>query len=1336
MPPQLEPTSVPSGRSQVFLSYGHDPDCTELARRLRDKLEPEFRVWMDESPRDGLGIRFGDDWRNEILKGIKESDCMLALLSAHSSRKPGVCREEVALALGPLKSYVYTVLVQPVSDVRPPLILSQRQWLDMQEWRQKLSGPDFDAWFEEKVTQILDALRRKSGFTGEMAELQRTLNPLSQVSNMRAAEQGFVGRQWLLGRLGEGRPPAGRAQEPGEEPLGEIERWAIEEPHKRVFWLCADPGWGKSAVMGRLAHAQRARVLAVHFCRHDEEDSRQPHRVIPSLAYQMASQLDDYRGQLLEIVRLRNDWTTASAGDLFRQLIEEPLAHCIEGGRADAEETDGHPKGQYQRRLIVIDALDECLDASERSEFLDVLSERIRTLPEWLGLVISSRKEHAVVSRFRDFGIFEPSAFEESNLADLKLYARDWLQRLSDSGSLPGADLERAFASVSTASGGSFLYLKQLERAVEEGVIQARDLLSTDLLPPSLGKMYRRWFEKKFAFCEAYESEARPLLELMVAAREPIPVSLVEIVLNWEKRKRKRTEEKLGSLIRNEGGRLHFFHKSLADWLLDEDAAGSDWMVEEKDGHCKFAGELLKTWKSWQLPATPIPGAQTPGAFGDWSEDASEYALRHLPHHLLQAGQRDSHAAQLTDFTFAIKRCHPRVIEWFLADYRNAQSERFTPALQCWAETISKHDGEFRGSCEEWPPSRVLLQLAQRHGDDSPLTQAAQEWMDQGRCNWPWMARTSRPVDFRSQQKTWIEREIPLGGEGRLELVYVAVCWNNPPLVAWAQRNAKTEEYQIKVYCISTGSPVWHTSLMAAKICRIAIKSGERRIVVEMDSGTILEAALSEGGPLREVASPGDPGIVQRENSAVHQSWPEGLVPFRWAQAAAERSWFGASKDGSIWRWFGHEDKAPRQLSGPGPKVYHVAVTHDGELAASVGEGRAVSFWNRERCVTRLAGHAHRATHVNLSPDGSRALTAGQDQRILVWNVQEAVRTSTPDFRAEVTVVENFTENIAGDRHRRLVSGDLDGWIRIFTPPKMNGCGKLKAHAGRVWDLAVCPSGSHLISAGADSTDGGGSKAGSIAIWELATQRCLVRHVTPKETLAVAVSPSGKHIVAATADKQLHVWDMDAVLRESSFEKSLCSEVDLAAKVRSLAFSGNDQLFGADAEGVIRTWVIEIDGKVAEGDPMDHGLESQKVVSKREGSEQKGAYALAISPCHGYLACSGRGMHRAISVWKIGASPSLVNVLHSPLRGSLRGTHSLGFVRDTPHLWSANWDGSIVRWDWITPGGRRVHYQPEPQLSVMTSSDSGDELVLGTALGEVYGLRLMDDQNMLGEHRP
>jgi hypothetical protein len=517
---------------QVFLSYGHDPECTELACLLRSRLEPEFKVWMDESDFDQRGIQFGDDWRQRIVEGISNSDYMLALMSAHSTRKPGVCREEVALALGPLKGYVYSVLVQPIGEVMPPLILSQRQWLDMSEWRERRDKPGFDSWFDEQVEKIATALRAKSGFAGEMAELHQALRPLSQLSNHMEAEKGFIGRQWLLGRLGQGKKLLNPQAENDLEPLGEIERWAIEDLNNRVFWLSADPGWGKSAVIGRLAHAQRARVLAVHFCKHNEEDTQHANRVICSIAYQMASQLSDYRSLLLNVVRTRPDWESAKAGDIFRQLIQEPLAYTIEGGRAAVEEIEGHLLGQIQRRLIVIDALDECVDGEGRSELLDILSERFRALPQWLGLVVTSRREPAVVSRFRGYGMLEMRVFEEANLHDVKLYAQEWIQRLVHSGRLSAEHYLNVVNSVCTASAGNFLYLKQLEAGVmQEDVIEPSELLKPETLPADLPSSYLRWFERKFKSVEMFEKTALPLLELMLAAREPLPIGLVDQVL-------------------------------------------------------------------------------------------------------------------------------------------------------------------------------------------------------------------------------------------------------------------------------------------------------------------------------------------------------------------------------------------------------------------------------------------------------------------------------------------------------------------------------------------------------------------------------------------------------------------------------------------------------------------------------------------------------------------------------------------------------------------------------------------------------------------------------------
>ena len=160
-----------SSNRKVFLSYGHDEACCELVERIREDLESKgIKAWVDKER-----IEFGDDWRRAITDGLKTSSHVLAFLSKHSTRKPGVCRQEVAIALGPLKSHVYTVLVEPLSEVTPPLIISHLQWLDMQRWRTlKAEDPQaFEDFYQKGLSEILRVIERNEPFAGEIEELQR-----------------------------------------------------------------------------------------------------------------------------------------------------------------------------------------------------------------------------------------------------------------------------------------------------------------------------------------------------------------------------------------------------------------------------------------------------------------------------------------------------------------------------------------------------------------------------------------------------------------------------------------------------------------------------------------------------------------------------------------------------------------------------------------------------------------------------------------------------------------------------------------------------------------------------------------------------------------------------------------------------------------------------------------------------------------------------------------------------------------------------------------------------------------------------------------------------------
>jgi len=125
---------------RIFLSYGHDAN-QELVFRIVTDLEARGHdVWLDKSE-----IRTGDDWRRAITDGIVASHRVISFLSKHSTRDPGVCRDELAIAVGVKGGNIQTVLVESEDEVKAPVSISHIQWLDMHDWRDQKAGLQ-DAW--------------------------------------------------------------------------------------------------------------------------------------------------------------------------------------------------------------------------------------------------------------------------------------------------------------------------------------------------------------------------------------------------------------------------------------------------------------------------------------------------------------------------------------------------------------------------------------------------------------------------------------------------------------------------------------------------------------------------------------------------------------------------------------------------------------------------------------------------------------------------------------------------------------------------------------------------------------------------------------------------------------------------------------------------------------------------------------------------------------------------------------------------------------------------------------------------------------------------------------
>ena len=554
-PPKKE-LSNHKQKLRIFLSYGHDSN-SELVERIKYDLETRGHdVWFDRNPEKEKGITPGDDWREAITKGIIRSNLMLSFLSKHSTRDPGVCLDELSIALGTNSGIVQTILVEAEKEVLAPVSVSHLQWLDMHDWKDnwdsESKSPLPNGWYEEKLAQIIRVIESDNSyrFSGEIEELKNRLLPVT--SDVRIGwllEQGFEGRTWL-------------AQE--------INEWRLENTDSRVFFLTGKPGVGKSAFAAWLAHQNKSNIIAAHFIEYNKPDRKDPRRIITSIAFQIATRLPDYRKLLMGLPEL-DRLGEKSATELFSCLLMEPLRHAIEGGR--------------ERYAVIIDALDEASDDPNNS-IVDIIAQETEKLPKWITFIITSRPNPDIMRRLSGLSPVELAADDDRNRQDLSEFLRDWIERRRITLKNP----EKAINGIVAASEGNFLYLRKFcEWVKDKGWI---DLSDSKTYPKGMTGMYQLYFRRQFPNIDTYEKYQVPLLDLIVASFEPLPEILAEQALGWKGRERVKVLDPLGSLFQRQDGRISPFHKSLRDWLVTPDDAG-DYYIPIDDGHRKMARAFI-----------------------------------------------------------------------------------------------------------------------------------------------------------------------------------------------------------------------------------------------------------------------------------------------------------------------------------------------------------------------------------------------------------------------------------------------------------------------------------------------------------------------------------------------------------------------------------------------------------------------------------------------------------------------------------------------------------------------------------------------------------------------
>jgi len=362
-----------------------------------------------------------------------------------------------------------------------------------------------------------------------------------------------------------------------ESVLRDLMLWAREPQKQNVFWLNGLAGTGKSTIAQSFTEAVAKEGLlgASFFCSRDYLDRKALKNIFPTLAYQLAHHYPHFRSCI--IASLKEDPTLAHTS-LISQL-ENLLVNPLSGTNISC--------------VIVIDALDECIDNEPSSAILSVLGQFVKHLP-LVKFFITGRPEPRIRTGFRlpllepitqIFLLHEVDSTSVNN--DIQLYLTTKLTIIATQRSnLELPDLwphDDEIKALTKKSSGLFIFASTAVRFIESGYHEPNKHLQL-LLSEVNSTLYegRAGIDSLYsqillhAFSDVCEPEVfadiRQVLGAIVLAFNPLSRRELSTILGVSMSLISTTLRHLHSVIlvpSDETMEIRIFHKSFPDFLQD-----------------------------------------------------------------------------------------------------------------------------------------------------------------------------------------------------------------------------------------------------------------------------------------------------------------------------------------------------------------------------------------------------------------------------------------------------------------------------------------------------------------------------------------------------------------------------------------------------------------------------------------------------------------------------------------------------------------------------------------------------------------------------------------------
>ena len=392
--------------------------------------------------------------------------------------------------------------------------------------------------------------------------------------------------------------------------------WAKTPQDQNVFWLNGLAGTGKSTIAQSISEKldHEGSLGASFFCSRDFLDRRLLKHIFPTLAYQFACHYPHVRSHIIKIIKKDPTIAHTSLISQLENLIVGPLSEmnvsCV----------------------VVIDALDECIDDQPSSAILSVLGRFIKSLP-LVKFFITGRPEPRIRTGFR-LPLLEPLTqiflLHEVKLAyvdkDIRLYITQRLTAIAKRRSdvdLPNPwPRENEIIALTKKSSGLFIFASTIVRFIESEHHEPDERLQLVLSKTSgtiheggagVDSLYTQIL--LHAFSDVREPEVfvdiKRVLGAIVLAFNPLSRKELSTILGVPTSIISTTLRHLHSVMlvpADETEKIRVFHKSFPDFLQDRNRCTDlKFRINPTTYHSTMALNCLELVKKLKVNPCGLP---------------------------------------------------------------------------------------------------------------------------------------------------------------------------------------------------------------------------------------------------------------------------------------------------------------------------------------------------------------------------------------------------------------------------------------------------------------------------------------------------------------------------------------------------------------------------------------------------------------------------------------------------------------------------------------------------------------------------------------------------------